>query len=235
MSKITIAIDGYSSCGKSTLAKELAAKLSYTYIDSGAMYRAVALYAIQNGIIRNGEVDKKKLIDNLDNIDISFQYDNESQKSHTYLNGKNVESEIREMPVSRVVSKVSLIKEVRRKMVYIQHELGKKKGVVMDGRDIGTVVFPDAELKIFMWADAEVRAKRRYDELVAKGIQITMDEVRENLRKRDHEDTTREENPLKQAPDAIPIDNTYMTQDEQFTIAYKHALRKITALAEKKA
>lgn len=234
MSKITIAIDGYSSCGKSTLAKELASRLSYTYIDSGAMYRAVALYALENGIIRNGEVDKKKLIENLDKINISFEYDIDSETSHTYLNGKNVEREIREMPVSRNVSKVSLIKEVRQKMVVVQHELGKKKGVVMDGRDIGTVVFPDAELKIFMTADAEVRAKRRYDELAAKGMQITMDEIRENLRKRDHEDTTRDENPLKQAPDAIPIDNTFMTPDEQFTLVFKHALRKISGVAEKK-
>lgn len=231
MSKITIAIDGYSSCGKSTLAKELASKLSYKYIDSGAMYRATTLYAMQNGIIRNGEVDVKKLIDHLGDINISFEYDPESQTSHTYLNGKNVEHEIREMPVSRNVSKVSLIKEVRQKMVAIQHEMGQQKGVVMDGRDIGTVVFPDAELKFFMTADTEVRVKRRYDELVSKGIQITKEEVRENLKKRDHQDTTRVENPLKQAKDAIPIDNTFMSPEEQFTLAYKHALRRINSKA----
>jgi CMP/dCMP kinase len=171
MNRITIAIDGYSSCGKSTLAKQLAKKLGYSYIDSGAMYRAVALWCLENNAIdpTSGETDKQKIISNLDNIKIEFRFHPEIQSSQTYLNDRNIEKEIRGMAVSEIVSKISSIKEVRQKMVALQRQFGEDKGVVMDGRDIGSVVFPNAELKLFMTADPAIRAKRRYDELKAKG------------------------------------------------------------------
>lgn len=218
MQPIVIAIDGYSSCGKSTLAKQLASHLNYVYIDTGAMYRAVSFYALENGLIKDNYILRDELIKELPDVHISFKYNPHNNRSETYLNGKNVEHEIRGMEVSRFVSFISLIKEVRRKLVALQRDMGKTRGVVMDGRDIGTAVFPDAELKIFMTADKDVRVKRRYDELKAKGVQITLEEVSENLATRDYEDTHREENPLRQAADARVIDNTDLTPQEQFQL-----------------
>ena len=203
MQKITIAIDGHSSCGKSTLAKALAEKLGYVYVDTGAMYRAFTLYILQHDIINN----KDKIHDSLKNIEISFVINPTTGFPEVLLNGENVEDEIRQMRVSENVSKISGIKEVRNKMVQLQREMGRGKGLVMEGRDIGTVVFPDAELKLFMTADVEVRAKRRYDELIAKGVEVTFEEVRENLIKRDYEDTHRTESPLIQAEKAIVLDS----------------------------
>ena len=215
MGKITIAIDGYSSCGKSTLAKSLASQLKYTYVDSGAMYRAITLFALENGFASNNHVDKAALVAELQNVRIDLQYNAEIERVTTFLNGKNVEEEIRTMRVSEVVSFVSVIKEVRAKLRAMQQELGKRGGVVMDGRDIGTAVFPNAELKIFMTASPEVRARRRYDELKAKGKQVSLDEVRANLVSRDKEDTSRKENPLIKADDALVLDNSDLTMQEQ--------------------
>lgn len=223
MHKINIAIDGYSSCGKSTLAKALAARLGYVFIDTGAMYRAVTLYCIEKNLW-----DEKNIIQHLEKINVSFQYNNESEKSETYLNGKNIEREIRENPaVADNVSKISAIKEVRKKLVFLQKELGKQKGVVMDGRDIGTVVFPDAELKIFMTANNEIRARRRHDELLSKGIIISMEEVKKNNESRDYMDTHRAEDPLRKAKDAVVIDNSHLTPQQQLDIALKIANEKI--------
>ncbi|MFN4234816.1 MAG: (d)CMP kinase [Bacteroidia bacterium] len=215
MNKINIAIDGYSSCGKSTIAKALAAELGYTYIDTGAMYRSVALFALRNGLIKNGKINTEAIVMALPDIHVSFQYNNETKVSDTYLNGENVEKAIRQMEVSEVVSKVSAIKEVREKMVALQKEMGKKKGVVMDGRDIGTNVFPDAELKIFMTADMDVRVARRYFELTSKGEHVTEEDVKQNLLKRDYDDIHRKENPLKKADDAIVLDNSELTKQQQ--------------------
>lgn len=216
--KIIIAIDGYSSCGKSTLAKQLANHINYVYIDTGAMYRAVALYAIENGLIKDNYVLRDELIRELPNINIVFNHNPHHNKSETYLNGKNVEHEIRGMEVSRYVSFISLIKEVRAKLISLQREMGKLKGIVMDGRDIGTAVFPNAELKIFMTADKDVRVKRRYEELKSKQAIVSIEEVSENLNMRDFEDSHREENPLKQAADARIIDNTDLTAEDQFAL-----------------
>ena len=213
--KIIIAVDGHSSCGKSTLSKQLAAKLQYNYIDSGSMYRAVTLYALRHNLITNGTVDAEKLIDQLNDINISFRYNPAEQKSDTLLNGENVEKEIRELTVSNNVSPVATIKDVRAAMVKLQKEMGKDKGIVMDGRDIGTVVYPDAELKIFMTTAPEIRAQRRYDELTAKGIRVTFDEVLNNVKERDYIDQNREESPLKKAADAIVLDNGNMSREEQ--------------------
>ncbi len=214
--KITIAIDGFSSTGKSTIAKQLAKQLGYVYVDTGAMYRAVAYYAMQNGIISSEHFDIQKLIDNLDTITISFKYNPELGFSETYLNGENVEKQIRTIEVSGYVSKVAEISEVRAKLVEQQQQMGTEKGIVMDGRDIGTVVFPDAELKLFITSDPNVRAQRRFDELVAKGDQVTFDEVLKNVTQRDYIDTHRADSPLKKADDAIEIDNSYLTKEEQF-------------------
>ena len=219
MVRITIAIDGYSSCGKSTLAKSLASKLNYTYVDSGAMYRAITLYAIENGLASKELVDKEGLIKELDKISIDLQYNPATQRVTTYLNGRNVEDEIRTMRVSEVVSHVSVIKEVRAKLRSIQQELGKRGGVVMDGRDIGTAVFPNAELKIVMTASPEVRTKRRFDELRANGKDVSLEEVRDNLVSRDKEDTSRKENPLIQAEDAVVLDNSNLTPAQQLELA----------------
>ncbi|MGB0167241.1 MAG: (d)CMP kinase [Luteibaculum sp.] len=219
--KINIAIDGYSACGKSTLAKDLAKELGYVYIDSGAMYRAVTLFALKEGLILNQQLDKEALIASLGNLDISFEFNEESGKNHTYLGGEDVEEEIRKPEVASYVSEVSTIPEVRKKLVALQQWLGSDKGVVMDGRDIGTVVFPKAELKLFITASVEERSKRRYEELVAKGIPSSMEEVRENLVKRDHIDTTRAADPLRQAEDAILIDNTCLSKSEQLTLVLK--------------
>ncbi len=228
MNRITIAIDGYSSCGKSTLAKQLAKKLGYSYIDSGAMYRAVALWCLENNAIENGVPDTEKIISSLDTIKIEFRFHPKIQSSQTYLNGINIEKEIRGMAVSVIVSKISSIKEVRQKMVALQRKFGEDKGVVMDGRDIGSVVFPNAELKLFMTADPAIRAKRRYDELKAKGTEVSLEEIVENLRLRDYEDTTRKENPLIQAADAVVLDNSNLTPEEQFEIALRLANERIT-------
>lgn len=220
--KITIAIDGYSSCGKSTLAKALASRLGYSYVDSGAMYRSVTLYCLSNGIIKpDGSFDPELVIKALEDIHLSFQYNPSTKASDTFLNGDNVEKEIRQMAVSNQVSHIAVIPEVRSTMVKIQRKLGKGKGVVMDGRDIGTNVFPKAELKIFMTADHDVRAQRRLDELRAKGIQVSFEEIKKNLRERDYEDTHRKANPLVQAVDAIVLDNTELTREEQLDFVLK--------------
>lgn len=215
MKKITIAIDGHSSCGKSTMAKDLARRIGYVYIDTGAMYRAVTLFAMRYNLIANGQVDAAKLQEEMGNIHISLRLNPETQRPDTYLNGECVEREIRTMEVSRHVSLIAALPFVRSAMVEMQREMGKEKGVVMDGRDIGTVVFPHAELKIFVTASAEVRAQRRYDELTAKGEKCNYEEILENVKERDHIDSTRETSPLRQAEDAIVLDNTNMTIPEQ--------------------
>lgn len=215
MKKIVVAIDGFSSCGKSTLAKALAKEVGYAYVDTGAMYRSVALYCLRNGLIKEGKVDEEKLAEAMPSIQISFQYNSENQRNETYLNGENVEEEIRSLAVSNVVSIVSAIGFVRRAMVAQQQSFSKEKGVVMDGRDIGTVVFPDAELKVFVTARAEVRAQRRFLELSAKGDSATFEEVLENVKQRDYMDQNREESPLRQAEDAILLDNSEMTIPQQ--------------------
>ncbi len=215
MKKITIAIDGHSSCGKSTMAKDLARRIGYVYIDTGAMYRAVTLFAMRHNLIANGQVDAAKLQEEMGNIHISLRLNPETQRPDTYLNSECVEREIRTMEVSRHVSLIAALPFVRSAMVEMQREMGKEKGVVMDGRDIGTVVFPHAELKIFVTASAEVRAQRRYDELTAKGEKCNYEEILENVKERDHIDSTRETSPLRQAEDAIVLDNTHMTIPEQ--------------------
>lgn len=215
--KIVVAIDGFSSTGKSTVAKQLAQKLGYVYVDTGAMYRAVTLFALQNNCIENEEIVVSKLNQNLDDIVVTFIYNKALGFSEVYLNGFNVETEIRGMKVSGYVSKVASISEVRKKLVALQQEMGGEKGVVMDGRDIGTVVFPQAELKLFMTASAETRAQRRYDELVEKGnTDITYNEVYENVVERDRIDTTRQDSPLVKAEGAIEVDNSEMTREAQF-------------------
>ncbi len=221
--KIIIAIDGFSSCGKSTVAKSLAKKIKYSYIDSGAMYRAVTLFAMQNGWIVNQEMDEDQIIDNLKNISISFLYDEKTEKNTTFLNGENVEEKIRSIDVSNNVSPISTLKEVRTEMVKFQRKIGENKGVVMDGRDIGTVVFPDAELKIFMTASTEIRAKRRYDEMIAKGLSVSMEVIQKNINERDYIDQNRKESPLKQADDAIVLDNSNLSIDEQLEWAINQA------------
>lgn len=227
--KIVIAIDGYSSCGKSTLAKSLAGKLGYTFIDSGAMYRAVTLYALRNNMIRNGTADRKAIIEALKDINITFIFNSGTLQNTTWLNGENIEEEIRKLDVSEYVSPVSAIREVRQAMVQQQQEMGKNKGVIMDGRDIGTVVFPEAELKIFMTADPEVRAQRRFLELTGKGMQVNIDEIRKNIEHRDQYDQNREESPLRKAEDAIVLDNSLLTHDQQLQWALEQALQKISA------
>jgi CMP/dCMP kinase len=221
MDAITVAIDGYSSCGKSTLAKSLAVKLGYSYIDTGAMYRATTLYLIRQGLHPSQENFQQKVIEQLKNIHLTFKYNASSKSSDTYLNKENVEVEIRQMSVSNMVSDVSIIKEVRDKMVAIQKKLGKDKGVVMEGRDIGTNVFPDAELKLFMTADIEIRMQRRYDELHSKGMLVSMEEVKQNLESRDYQDTHRKENPLIKAEDAIILDNSDLSRQEQLEYVLK--------------
>ena len=213
--KIVIAIDGHSSCGKSTIAKAVAAKFGYIFIDSGAMYRAVTLFALRNKLIVNGEVKYKELINVLHEIKIEFRYNLHQQKSETYLNGENVEDEIRQLLVSNYVSPVAAIAEVRVAMVRLQKKMGKNKGIVMDGRDIGTVVFPNAELKLFITASTEIRAKRRFDELTAKGEIVSYPEILENILERDRIDSTREASPLRIADDALVLDNSNMNREEQ--------------------
>ncbi|MCO6481510.1 MAG: (d)CMP kinase [Flavobacteriales bacterium] len=227
MRRITIAIDGFSSCGKSTLAKQLAHHLGYTYIDSGAMYRAVALFAMESGLVKDHYMDLQGLVEALDGIRIGFQHDDSTGRSATFLNGRNVEGPIRGMEVSRHVTLVSPVPEVRAKLVELQRALGSEGGVVMDGRDIGTVVFPHAEVKFFMTASPEIRAQRRYQELVAKGVQVDIAAVRENIARRDEDDTRRKASPLVQAPDAIVIDNSDLTEEEQFQLALGHVMKVI--------
>jgi cytidylate kinase len=215
MKKIVIAVDGFSSSGKSTMAKDLAKEIGYTYIDTGAMYRAVTLYCLRNNIIREGRIDEKKLQESLPDILLTFHWNKDADRSDTCLNGINVEKEIRSMEVAGWVSSVAALGFVRRELVSKQQEMGKAKGIVMDGRDIGTVVFPDAELKIFVTASPEVRAERRVEELLAKGETASYDEVLENVKKRDHLDSTREESPLRQAADALALDNSQMSIPDQ--------------------
>ena len=225
--KINIAIDGYSSCGKSTLAKGLAKALGYSYIDSGAMYRAVTLFAIRNDLTENGEVNDEELINNLSSIEVDFV--NKNGINTTLLNAEEVENEIRTLEVSSLVSQVSRIPEVRGKLRVMQQKTARSGGVVMDGRDIGSAVLPDAELKVFMTADPEVRVERRFAELIAKGEKLTREQIKENLSHRDKLDTSRKENPLIQAKDAHVLDNTHLTEEEQLTIVLDWAREMIKA------
>lgn len=222
--KITIAIDGFSSTGKSTVAKQLANMLGYVYVDTGAMYRAVTLYAMRHSFITGDSVDVKGIVESLPLIDLKFRFEEVRGYASIYLNGENVEDEIRTMQVSNNVSKVAAISEVREKLVSQQQKMGKEKGVVMDGRDIGTVVFPDAELKIFMTATAEERAERRFREMRENGEAVNFDEVLKNVQERDHLDTTRKDSPLIKAADAVEIDNSTLSIEEQF--------KKILTLAQ---
>lgn len=224
MRKIIIAIDGFASCGKSTLARQLAARLQYVYIDSGAMYRAVMLHFLENGIDFRNSASLKK---GLQEAKITFQFNPATRTNEVCLNGRNVEKEIRQMRISKSVSELSKIREVRQAMVKIQRQIGRNKGIVMDGRDIGTVVFPDAELKIFLTADFDERVRRRFEELKAKGITVTRDEIAHNLKERDYVDTTRQESPLVKAADAVEINNTRLTPSEQLEKVYALALEKI--------
>lgn len=213
--KIVIAIDGHSSCGKSTVAKALAKELGYIYLDSGAMYRAVTLFALRNNLASGGKVDEEGLIARLGEINIEFRFNPATQQNETFLNGENVEEEIRQLLVASYVSPVATIRKVREAMVKQQQEMGKNKGIVMDGRDIGTVVFPNAELKIFMTASPEVRAQRRYDELKAKGQEVNFADILKNVEDRDRIDSNREVSPLKKADDALVLDNSYLNREEQ--------------------
>ena len=215
MKKITIAIDGYSSCGKSTMAKDLAREVGYIYIDSGAMYRAVTLYCLENQLFTAEGIDTARLEANMPGIHISFQLNPETGRPMTYLNGVNVEDRIRTMEVSNRVSPVAALPFVREALVKLQQDMGKEKGIVMDGRDIGTTVFPEAELKIFVTASAEVRAQRRYDELKAKGQEASFEEILANVKERDYIDQNREVSPLRKADDAILLDNSHLTIEEQ--------------------
>ena len=216
MKKITIAIDGFSSCGKSTMAKDLAKRIGYVYVDTGAMYRAVTLFALRNGLFdEQGKVMENALQERMGDINISFQFNAETSRPDTYLNGELVEKEIRGMKVSDRVSLVSAIPFVREAMVAQQQRMGQEKGIVMDGRDIGTTVFPDAELKVFVTASAEVRAERRYKELIDKGMEADYDEILKNVQERDYLDSHREVSPLRKADDAIELDNSHMTIPEQ--------------------
>ncbi|CAM1340518.1 Cytidylate kinase [Tenacibaculum amylolyticum] len=214
--KITIAIDGFSSTGKSTIAKALAKELNYIYVDTGAMYRAVTLYAMQNNYISSDSFNPTQLINDLDKVKLSFTFNETLGFAEMYLNNTNVEKEIRTIEVSKLVSKVAAISEVRKKLVSEQQEMGKEKGIVMDGRDIGTVVFPDAELKLFMTASADKRAKRRYKELIDRGDNVNYEEILHNVQERDRIDSTREDSPLIKAEDAIEFDNSDMGLKEQF-------------------
>jgi cytidylate kinase len=218
LKKIIIAIDGFSSTGKSTLAKQLANHLGYVFVDTGAMYRAITWYAIQKKHITLEGVNKELLIENVPSILLHFEFNEQLGFAEMYLNNQNVEKEIRTIEVSNFVSKIAEISEVRAKLVEQQQEMGKNKGIVMDGRDIGTVVFPDAELKIFMTASAETRAQRRFDELSQKGDAVTYEEVLKNVQERDYIDTHREDSPLVIAEDAIEIDNSYLSREEQFQL-----------------
>lgn len=216
MKKITIALDGFSSTGKSTLAKQIAKELGYVYVDTGAMYRAVTLFAMQNNWVNDNELLLPNLLEALPNIQLKFIFNADLGFAEMYLNGVNVEKEIRTLEVSNQVSKIAAISEVRAKLVEQQKNMGKDKGIVMDGRDIGTVVFPDADLKLFMTADAQTRAERRYNELIGKGEKVNFDEVLKNVVDRDLIDSTRSDSPLIKAVDAIEIDNSKLSKEEQY-------------------
>lgn len=213
--KITIAIDGFSSTGKSTLAKQLARQLGYVYVDTGAMYRAVTLFAMQHQLIDASHFDREALVSRLDSVKLHFEFNPQLGFGEMFLNGKNVEAEIRTLEVSGFVSRIAEVSQVRAKLVEQQQQMGKDKGIVMDGRDIGTVVFPDAELKIFMTASSQTRAQRRFDELREKGQTITFGEVLQNVEERDYIDTHRDDSPLRKADGAIQIDNSHLTREEQ--------------------
>ncbi len=228
--KIIIAIDGHSSCGKSTVAKQIAKHFHYRFIDTGAMYRAVTLFALRNNLAFSGQVDAAGLVSKLNEIHIDFKFNELTGISDVWLNGENVEQEIRQLPVSNHVSPVATIKEVRQAMVAQQQAMGREKGIVMDGRDIGTVVFPNAELKLFMTASAEIRAKRRFDELQAKGETVDFADILQNVTERDRIDSTRAESPLIQAPDAIVLDNSHITRDEQLQWAIQLVQTKLNSL-----
>jgi cytidylate kinase len=228
---IIIAIDGHSSCGKSTVAREVAKALGYTYIDSGAMYRAVTLYCLRNNLAPGGIIDEPELRKQINLVQIRFVFNAATGKHDTFLNGENIEEEIRRPEVANLVSPVSIIGFVREALVRQQREMGRNKGIVMDGRDIGTVVFPDAELKIFMTAAPEIRAKRRYDELIAKGVPVEMDDVLRNIRDRDRIDSTREISPLRQADDAILLDNSYLSREEQLAFVLTLAKERMQGTA----
>lgn len=216
MKKITIAIDGLSSCGKSTMAKMLAKEVGYIYVDTGAMYRAVTLFAMRNGMIApNGEVNRDELKQKMQTLHVEFKLNEQTGKAETYLNGENVENEIRGMEVSSHVSAIAAIDFVRTALVEQQQRMGRDKGIVMDGRDIGTVVFPDAELKVFVTASAEIRAQRRFDELKGKGVEANFDEILDNVQQRDYIDSHREVSPLRKADDAIELDNGELTIAQQ--------------------
>jgi len=212
---LVIAIDGHSSGGKSSYAKTIAKELGITYVDSGAMYRAVTLYAMDNNLIRDGIIDEQEIVRQLDSISIEIIFNPEKARYETWMNGKNIEDDIRTVTVSSYVSPVSKIREIRETLVDLQREMARDKGVVMDGRDIGTVVFPDADIKIYLTAKPEIRAQRRYDELKEKGMDASYDEIHENIMDRDHQDSTRDISPLKKAEDAIELDNSSMTPEEQ--------------------
>lgn len=229
MKKITIAIDGFSSTGKSTLAKQLAQYLRYIYVDSGAMYRAVALFVLQNELINGYELKTFNLIGKLHLIKVTFKYNEALEISEVYLNDINVNEAVRSMEVSNVVSIISTVPEVRQQMVSIQQQMGSEKGIVMDGRDIGTVVFPNAELKLFMTASLDTRAKRRYDELVLKDSKLSIHAVLDNIKSRDFLDSTRKESPLFKADDAIEIDNSNLSKKEQFDLVVKLVNTKLNA------
>lgn len=228
--KIIIAIDGYSSCGKSTLAKELAKELHYVFIDSGAMYRGVTLYAIQNNLIHKSDIDRSGVIKALDKINLSFKFNTTSKSPELILNGTNVEELIRKPEVASFVSKIAVIKEVRNKLVAEQRKMGKNGGIVMDGRDIGSVVFPEAQLKLFVTADVNIRVERRHSELIEKGIKISSEAVESNLRERDRIDTTRKESPLIKTKDAIVIDNSKLSREEQLKVASNIVENKLSTL-----
>jgi len=229
--RIIIAIDGHSSCGKSTIAKAVANQFEYLFIDSGAMYRAVTLFALQNQLIDSSTIQEEVLLEKLKEIKIEFRHNRELGRSDTWLNGTNVETEIRQLHVSQNVSRIAAITGVREEMVRQQQEMGKNKGIVMDGRDIGTVVFPEAELKLFITASAEIRAQRRFDELIAKGELVTYAQILENVVERDRIDSTRETSPLRVAADSLVLDNSSMTREEQL----EWVIEKVEAcLIEKK-
>jgi cytidylate kinase len=227
LEKIIIAIDGYSSTGKSTVAKQLAKALGYVYVDTGAMYRAVTLFALENDLIGEGFLKKEELVKDLKDIQLNFHFNAERGFAEMYLNGKNVEDKIRTLEVSNYVSPIAAVAEVRHQQVAQQQTMGAGKGIVMDGRDIGTVVFPNAELKIFMTASAETRAQRRFEELKEKGENASYEEVLENVQTRDHIDTTRKDSPLRKAEGAIIVDNSRLNLEEQFEKIYGLAKEKI--------
>ena len=225
--KINIAIDGYSSTGKSTIAKRMAETLGYVYVDTGAMYRAVTYFAVKNHLISKDVFKKEELVSKLNQIDLKFIFNKDLGHAEIYLNGENVEKKIRNLEISNLVSRIAEVSEVRKKLVEQQQKIGKDKGVVMDGRDIGTVVFPDAELKIFMTASAEKRAQRRYKEMIAKGEDVDLQEVIKNVTERDHIDTNREDSPLIMAKDAVLLDNSDLDADETFEKAMELVAEKI--------